>query len=186
MKRTVEVKGQKVTYSSRELKSGKTAYYRNGKRVEKYQARIARGILAGKSYSGARGHLSLAEKATKQGRLDETVNSAENPQGGGFGKWAQEATRAPKEAKHKYYALVRVNNDSLPSNKYDPNADDGICTTLTLFLSNPYRNEQDGFTYTEISKHLGPIVRFTLKRYGFVLCTGDIYNDVLGVWRHSE
>lgn len=193
MKRTVTLRGKEVAFTSRKLRSGETAYYRDGKRqTTSYGNRIAKGILSGKTLSQARGHpnyLSLREKGLTSVEIEKEIPKESGNPGTGeyhqYGEWAEPPRSKGGGMKKHYYAKVRVSNESIPrGKKYDPTASDDVCTTLTVSLFDPYHNEQTGFTYAEISRKLGQIIQYTLKRYRLALCTNNLQADVLGVWRH--
>jgi hypothetical protein len=139
--------------------------------------------LSGKTYTQARGHVSLKDKAYSQTQVDSEVNTVKNEDGSGFGTWGEAVNKSPPGERSEYYAKVRVTNDSLSQRGSEP-TEEGMCSAMTLRLLNPYTNDQRGLTYQELSSKLGPIVRFTVKRYGLTLCTGDIHEDLLGVWKH--
>lgn len=181
-KRTI--RGKEVSFSEKKLKNGKTAYYRDGKRVESYyQRRLARGVLEGKSVSEARGHPFGAYTGKLLSRSEIRAQEEFH-----IGNWAEPIRNDAKgRDRHDYYMKVSVTGESLmrQNRPGSPTGNEDACTPVTLKCRNPLRNEQDGFTYSEFSRNFEAIARFTLRKYGLDLCNGDLRQDLIRIWRHS-
>lgn len=201
--RSVTIKGQRVRFSSKMLKSGETAYYRDGKRVDSgYQKRLARGVLAGKSVQEARGHPfgAYSGKAIGRSQIRKEFPEAARLDNGDFahfGAWAEPA-RASGRGRERatYYMKVMVTSESLKKSG-SPTGEGEVCTAVTLPLLDPSRNDQIGFTYREVARNFEQIALFTIRRRGLTLCHAGASNDpatvrsalrqdVLAVWRHAR
>lgn len=181
-KRKVTIRGREVTFATRKLKSGETAYYRDGKRIESYyQRRLAKGVLAGKSVAEARGH-PFGKYEGKRLTRDEIEAQEEFH----LGAWAEPPSRGGRgKERSKYYVKVWVTTES-KRRVGSPTGDEDACTPVTLPLRNPDVNEQTGFTYNEVARNFERLVTFTVAKSGMTLCTGDLSQDVIHIWRHSR
>lgn len=181
-KRIVKIRGKNVTFSSRKLKSGEMAYYRGGKRVSSsYQKRLARGVLSGLSVAEARGHPFGKYSGKQLSRRD--IREQEEFH---IGEWAEPPTRSKRgQEKASYYVKVSVKSVENPR-AGSPNGDGEACVPMTMQLRNPDKNTQEGFTYPELTKNFERIVLFTTMKYGRELCTDNLAEDLIAVWRHSR
>lgn len=182
-KRTI--RGKEVTFASRTNKDGKTVYYRDGKKVETYyQRRLARGVLSGLSISEARGH----PLGAYSGKL-LTRREIQEQEEFHIGAWA-EPPRASGRGKERaeYYMKVSVTTESIKRQNRpgSPTGAEEACVALTLKMRNPFRNDQDGFTYQEFTRNFSQIAQFTLQKYGLDSCTGNLRDDIINIWRHSR
>lgn len=183
--KTTHIRGKDVVFSSKKLKSGGTAYYRDGRRVTTpYQKRLAKGILQGKNPTQARGHKSFEARWG-----DKRLTSVEIAQQDEFhlGNWA-ESPRADKRGRQRvrYYAKVLVTNQSFRQVGSDPSKTEGeACTPATLSLIDPDVNTQSGFTYGDLKSRFSHILMATVERYGLELCTGNLQQDTIAFWRAS-
>lgn len=193
-KRVVQIRGKPVTFSSRILKSGETAYYRSGKRVTTYyQTRLARGLLAGLTLPQARGHGSqdfaknFASKALTHSQLATAHEGA-----GEVGQFALEewgATFGSKsERAHAWYADFRVTTESMKKRGSEPDSEGEACqvATLRLVRRRGKGEIQQHFTKSDIRFNIRIILEDTLAYYRLVLCTGNLEGDLLGFWRHAK
>lgn len=183
-KKEIKIRNKKVTFSSKVIE-GKTVYYRDGKVAESYyQRRIAKGILEGKSLTEARGH----PFGKYSGKL-LTKSDIESQEEFHLGAWAEPPGRGKRgQVKATYYMKVSVTSESVKkhSRPGSPTGTDDACVAVTMRLKNPNQNEQDGFTYQELSRNFEAIAFFTIDRYGHELCSGSLKNDLIAVWRHSR
>lgn len=181
-KRTIIVRGKKVTFTSRTLKNGEVAYYRNGKRATSYyQKRVAKGVLSGQSLAEARGHPfgaysgKMLTKRQIQEQEEFHVGAwAEPPRSGGRG-----------QEKATYYVKVSVTSES-SQRVGSPDGTEEACVPRTLRLRDPDVNTQTGFTFRDLARRFERIVLFTVDSYGLTLCSGDLKTDLIAVWRHSR
>jgi hypothetical protein len=181
-KRKVTIRKREVTFASKKLKSGETAYYRDGKRVEShYQKRLAKGVLAGKSVSQARGHPfgKYEDKRLTRGQIQEQEEFH-------LGAWAEPPSRGGRgKERARYYMKVWVTTES-KRRVGSPTGDEDACTPVTLVLKNPDVNDQRGFTYSEIARNFERYALFTVKKSGMTLCTGELSQDLINLWRHTR
>lgn len=180
--RKVEIRGKDVTFSQRKLKSGETRYYRSGKPVSsRYQVRLAKGILEGKSVAQARGH-PFGDLESKRLTRQEIAQQEEFH----LGEWAEPPSASDRgKARSTYYVKVSVTSDSA-ARVGSPTGEEEACTPKTLQLRDPSKNTQEGFTFKELTSNLEKIILFTVESYGLTLCTGDLRRDVINIWRHSR
>lgn len=181
-KRTILVRGKRVTFTSRTLKSGETAYYRNGKRsTSYYQKRIAKGVLAGQSLSEARGHPFGAYSGKLLTR--QQIDAEEEFH---LEAWAEPPRRSGRgQEKASYYIKVSVTSES-SQRVGSPDGTEEACVARTLQLRDPDVNTQTGFTYADIARRFERIALFTVQSYGLTLCSGDLKQDLIAIWRHSR
>ena len=183
-KRIVKVGKKKVTFSSRTLKSGETAYYRSGKRVKSaYQARVARGVLSGKTYSEARGHLQI------KGHNDKKLSAKQIRDQEEFrlGQWAQTPKNdARGQQRATYYLKVSIKTSSAKGKSGSPLGDGEVCTPATAVLLSPDTNDQRGLTYREVANNFERYALFTIGKYGWELCTDNLAQDLISIWRHAR
>lgn len=181
-KRKVTIRGKEVTFTSRTLKDGTTAYYRDGKRAKNYyQIRLAKGVLAGKSVSEARGHPfgKYEEKRLTRKQIEEQEEFH-------LGAWAEPPSRGGRgKERAKYYMKVWVTTES-KKRVGSPTGDEEACTPVTLVLKNPDTNDQSGFTYSEMARNFERYALFTVRKSGMTLCTNDLNQDLINLWRHSR
>lgn len=181
-KRTVLIRGRRVTFSSRKLKSGEIAYYRSGRRVHSsYQIRIARGVLSGKTLQEARGH----PFGSYSGKLltPEDIAAQEEFHLGGWAEVPRKRGRGNE--KSTYYIKVSVTSDS-SKRAGSPDGTEEACVARTLALRDPDTNTQEGFTYQDLARRFERIAMHTVQSYGLELCTGDLQTDLIHIWRHSR
>lgn len=179
------IRGKKVTFASRTLKNGKTAYYRDGKKVESYyQKRLAKGVLNGLTIAEARGHPFGAYSGKLLTRREIQAQEEFH-----IGAWA-EPPRAFGRGKEQsaYYMKISVTSESvkIQNRPGSPTGEEEACIAVTLKLRNPFQNDQDGFTYQELTRNFSQIATFTLQKYGLEACTGNLQEDVISIWRHSR
>jgi hypothetical protein len=182
MSRTIDIRGKPVTFSSKTLKSGEIAYYRSGKRATtEYQTRVAKGILAGKSLQEARGHPfgAYTEKLLTQKQIDAEEEFH-------LGQWA-EPPKAKGRGKEKHQYYIKVSCTSESSRRVgSPEGTEEACVARTLMLRDPTTNTQTGFTYSDLAKRFEQIALYTIQSYGLTLCTGNLHEDLIAIWRHSR
>lgn len=181
-KRTVVIRGKRVTFTSRTLKSGEVAYYRGGKRVTSYyQRRVARGVLAGQSVSEARGH-PFGKYSGKLLSKRQIVEQEEFH----LGAWAEPPSRSGRgQERATYYMKVWMESESV-KRVGSPTGGEEACTPITLILRSPDKNTQEGFTHKEVSRNFERYALFTIQKSGMELCTGNLAEDLIVVWRHSR
>lgn len=180
--RIVIVRGKRVTFSSRTLKDGSIAYYRSGKRATStYEVRVAKGVLEGKSLSQARGHpfgeYSRRLLTKKQIAAQEEFH---------IGEWAEPARAAGRgKERASYYIKVKVTSDS-SKRAGSPDGTEEACVPRTLQLRDPDTNDQSGFTHEDLARRFERIALHTISGYGLTLCTDDLKDDLISIWRHSR
>lgn len=181
-KATTKIRNREVRFASRTLKSGETAYYRDGKRVTtSYQVRLAKGVLAGKSVKEARGHPFGKYDGKLLSRSDIEAQEEFH-----LGAWAESPRRSGRgQTKATYYIKVMVTSRS-KQEVGSPTGEDTVCEPVTLSLRNPDSNTQTGFTYAEVSRDFERLALFTVRKSGMTLCTGELSRDLIHVWRHSR
>lgn len=103
-----------------------------------------------------------------------------------IGAWAEPPSRGKRGTERAtYYMKVSVKNVENPR-AGSPTGDGEACVPMTMALRSPDRNEQTGFTYSELTRNFERIALFTISKYGRELCTGDLAADLIHVWRHSR
>lgn len=188
-RREIIVRGKAVRFSSRILKSGEVAYYRDGKRVKTgYQRRIAKGVLEGKTLQEARGHPfgAYSGKLATKKQISEQFLSDIGPRGGGYGEWAARPGRRDGGAHFAYYVKVSVKSESLRA-RGSPDGSEEACKPVTLRLLDPNQNtKQPTFTYAKVVSNFQTFYHFTLQYYQLETCSDDPKADLLMIWRHKE
>lgn len=185
MSRTVRIGGKNVTFSERQ-----GVYYRDEKPVEtEYQKRLARGVLMGLTPAEATGrkpvnfgeHEDKRLTATEIAQQSEFFTSRDSAD-----SWAAPARRDKEgRIRHDYYIKVSVTEESFRAVGSDPKDGEG-CVPATLLLLNPNVNIQQGHTFIEATRNFETQVLFTVERARLELCTGDLSQDLLGIWRHAR
>lgn len=195
----ITIRGRETHFTSRTLKSGETAYYRDGKRVRtQYQKRLAKGVLAGKDPRASVGkrnrdfneHFrakSLRESDLETLRREAGAKPSDgSPASFSLANWGATFGSHEKGARYRYYADVSVTNESLRA-VGSPEGDEEACKLITLGL---VKNE-DGrivkeFTRAEIQRDFRSIILYSVKKRGLELCSGDPKRDVVRFWRHAD
>lgn len=185
--RRVKIGKKESSFKSRVLKSGETAYYRDGKRAKTpYQIRLAKGILAGLTPAEARGHPFAkysGKLATKKQIQAEFAPTSEG--GSNFGEWAARPSRKDSGS-YAYYVKVSVKSESLRA-RGSPDGNEEACRAVTLRLLDPNQNSRTPtFTYREATRRFGELFDFTIMYYKVELCNDDASEDLLLIWRHAE
>lgn len=185
----VFIRGKRVKFTSRVLKSGETAYYRDGRRAKSpYQIRVAKGVLSGLSVSEARGHPfgKYSNKLLTKKQIQAEFLSDIAPQGGGYGEWAARPSRKDGLARYRYFIKVSVTTSSFQERGY-PDGKEEACRAVTLHLRQPGNNDASPtLTYSEVVGNFEQYALFTVKSYHLKLCNDDLKEDLLGIWRHKE
>lgn len=188
--RKVKIRSKNVSFSSRILKSGETAYYRGGRRVtSSYQIRLAKGILAGKTVAEARGHPfgAYSDRLLTREQLQREEEFH-------LERWAERPTRKGRgETLATYYMKVIVTSES-SRQAGSPDGTEEACVARTLQLRDPATNDQRGFTYKDLARRFETIALFTLQKYQLRLCSlkdgedpkAALRRDVIAIWRHSR
>lgn len=180
--RKIQIRGQEVTFSSRRLSSGETAYYRSGRRqTTSYGIRVAKAVLAGQSLAEARGHSFDRFRKSQLTRVQIAEQEEFHLEA-----WAEPPNRSKRASeKAAYYVKVSVTSES-SRRVGSPDGTEEACVPRTLALRDPDRNEQEGFILADLKRRFERVVRFTVESYGFTLCAGDLAQDLITFWRHSR
>lgn len=195
-KKVIKIRGKDVTIEKRTLDDGTERYYRSGKRVRtQYQMRLAKGVFSGLTPRQAVGkgntdfRDNFAPKVLTRQELETTREGARSSTGQHVPLERWGATfGSHKTGRSSYYADIRVTEESMKQVGSDPRDVDGdACTVATLQLVRIKGSElQKTFTAQEIRYNFRAIIEDTLRKYRLTLCTGNLEDDLLRFWRHSE
>lgn len=197
--RAVRFKGDRITYSRRELKDGSVAYYRGKKRVKSRRlVGIAKTVLEGQGVGIARRqHPTPAEKAARRFREelgDRAPTSAAGIEEIGIPhieKWAVSVGSAKKRTKHTFYVLIDVVEfQGGPGSHIDLHFDDpdeidkSRTHPATLAIRGP---GNQGLTKAQFQRDYEGLIREELDRHGLLLPEDrDVQDATVAVWRRKR